>query len=137
MQYTNARFDPALVIAPTNLASLLSAIKLHCIDHIQDNVNLTIVLCYVQEELNNLQSIHPGESSQPNVQTEGAPSIVAANLLSMIDKPNSINPSENLEARSTGDPNAKLQQFLDTSPRTDVAETVLSMNPVTMPDKGL
>ncbi|XP_074575457.1 common plant regulatory factor 1-like isoform X2 [Curcuma longa] len=89
------------------------------------------------EKLKNLRSIHPEESSQPNVETEGAPSIVAANLLSMIDKPNSINPSENLEAGSTGDPNGKLQQFLDTSPRTEVAETVLSMNPVTMPDKGL
>ncbi|XP_042414778.1 G-box-binding factor 3-like [Zingiber officinale] len=84
------------------------------------------------EKLKNLRSIHPEESSQPNVETEGAPSIVAANLLSMIDKPSSINPSENLEAGSTGDPNGKLQQFLHTSPRTDAVGTVLSMNPVTM-----
>lgn len=55
----------------------------------------------------------------------------------MIDKPNSISSGEHLEAGIAGDPNGKLQQLLDTSPRTEVAETVLTMIPVTVQDKWL
>ncbi|KAG6504197.1 hypothetical protein ZIOFF_036528 [Zingiber officinale] len=87
------------------------------------------------KKLKNLQTIHAEEPSLPNAEIEGAPSIVAVNLLSMIDKPNSISSGENLEAGSADDPDGKLQQLLDTNPRTEVAETVLTMIPVTVQDK--
>lgn len=55
----------------------------------------------------------------------------------MIDKPSSISQIEKLEDESRSKPSAKLQQFLDTSPRTDAVETVLDKIPVTVQDKVL
>lgn len=92
---------------------------------------------HVQDKLKSSQLIQTEESSLPEEETGSAPSIVAANLLSMIDKPSSISQIEKLEDESRSKPSAKLQQFLDTSPRTDAVETVLDKIPVTVQDKVL
>lgn len=81
--------------------------------------------------------IQTEESSLPEEEIGTAQSIVAANFLSMIDKPSSISPTEKLEHENCGRPSGKLQQFLGTSPSSDAVETVLGMVPETIPDKVL
>ncbi|KAG6480628.1 hypothetical protein ZIOFF_057213 [Zingiber officinale] len=72
------------------------------------------------DKLKSSQLIQTEESSLPDEDTGSAPSIIAANFLSMIDKPSSISPIEKLEEESCSKPSGKLQQFLNTSPGTDV-----------------
>ncbi|XP_042424186.1 G-box-binding factor 3-like isoform X3 [Zingiber officinale] len=72
------------------------------------------------DKLKSSQLIQTEESSLPDEETGSAPSIIAANFLSMIDKPSSISPIEKLEEESRSKPSGKLQQFLNTSPGTDV-----------------
>lgn len=53
------------------------------------------------------------------METEGAPSVVAENFLSMIDNSSSISRSMQQEDEAHDNSIGKLHQLLDSNPRTD------------------
>ncbi|XP_010914262.1 G-box-binding factor 3 isoform X1 [Elaeis guineensis] len=90
------------------------------ISRLSENSNkLRLENSTLMEKLKTAQLSQAEESSIANMETEGAPSVVAENFLSMIDNSSSVSRSVQQEDEAHENSSGKLHQLLDSNPRTD------------------
>ncbi|XP_038987119.1 G-box-binding factor 3 isoform X2 [Phoenix dactylifera] len=81
--------------------------------------NLRLENSTLMEKLKTSQSSQAEEMSAAKMETEGVPSVVAENFLSIIDNSSSISASAQQQDEACENSSGKFHQLLDSKPRTD------------------